>query len=148
MSSYRQLLYHFVVRTKNSQKTIDSRQAKQLFAYIAGIIKNKNSHLYRINCMEDHIHFLTDVHPSIALSDFIRDIKVSTSIWMRNCGYFPGFEGWSDGYGVFTCSFADAGEIAVYISNQQEHHKKEAFIDEYRRLIIVSGMRIDERYFP
>jgi len=148
MSSYHQLLYHLVVRTKDSKKTIDLSQAKQLYAYIAGINKNKNSHLYRINGIEDHIHILTDVHPSIALSDFIRDMKVSTSIWMKNCGYFPGFEGWSERYGAFTCSYADAGKIAEYISNQREHHKKEAFIDEYRRLIIESGITIDERYFP
>jgi REP element-mobilizing transposase RayT len=148
MSSYRQLLYHIVIRTKNGKKTIDPRQAKQLYAYIAGIIKNKKSHLYRINGIEDHIHILTDIHPSIALADFIRDIKVSTSVWMKNCGYFPDFEGWSDRYGAFTCSWANVGNIAEYIITQREHHKKEVFIDEYRRLMIESGITIDERYFP
>ncbi len=138
MSSYNQLLYHIVIRTKNSKKTIDPKQAKQLYSYISGIIKNKNSHPYRINGMEDHIHILTELHPSKALADYIRDIKVSTSVWMKNCGYFPYFERWSDKYGGFTCSYADAGNIAQYISNQQEHHKKETFIDEYRRLIIES----------
>ncbi len=133
---YRQLLYHSVIRTKNGKKTIGSRQAKQLYAYIAGIIRNKKIHLYRINGIEDHIHILTDIHPSIALADFIRDIKVSTSVRMKNCGYFPYFDGWSDRYGAFTCSWANVGNIAEYISTQQEHHKKELFIDEYRRLII------------
>jgi len=148
MSSYRQLLYHFVIRTKDSKKTIDSRQAKQLYAYIAGIIKNKNSHLYRINGIENHVHILTDIHPSIAVADFIRDIKAGSSMWMKNCGSFPAFEGWSDRYSGFTCSWADIGKIAEYISTQREHHKKEIFVDEYRRLIIESGITIDERYFP
>ncbi len=148
MSSYRQLLYHFVIRTKDSKKTIDPQQSKQLYAYIDGIIRNKKSHLYKINGIEDHIHILTDIHPSIAVADFVRDIKVSTSVWMKNCGYFPDFEGWSDRYGVFTCSWANTWKIAEYISTQREHHKKEIFVDEYRRLVIESGITIDERYFP
>lgn len=148
MSSYHQLLYHIVIRTKNSLRTIDPNQSKQLFAYIGGIIKNKNCHLYRVNGMEDHIHILTDIHPSIALAGFIRDIKVSTSVWMKNCGYFPAFDGWSEKYGAFTCSYFDVGDIIDYIKNQQEHHKKEGFSEEYRRLLIESGIVFDEKYFP
>jgi REP element-mobilizing transposase RayT len=123
-------------------------QAKQLYAYVSGIIKNKNSHLYRINGVEDHIHILTGIHPSIAVADFIREIKVSTSIWMKNCGYFQKFEGWSDKYGAFTCSYFDVGTIIEYIKSQQEHHMKESFEVEYKRLIIESGAPFDEKYFP
>ena len=148
MSSYHQLLYHIVIRTKDNLKTIELCQANQLFAYIGGIIKNKNSHLYRINGMEDHLHVLTDIHPSIALADFVRDIKVSTSIWMKNCGLFPHFNGWSDRYGSFTLSYLDVGRVIDYIKNQQEHHKTESFIDEYRRLLIESGVPFEEKYFP
>ena len=72
MSSYRQLLYHIVFRTHDSQPTIKQKHADQLYAYITGIIKNKNSHLYCINGIENHLHILTDVHPSIALADFVR----------------------------------------------------------------------------
>ena len=105
MSSYHQLMYHIVIRTKDNRRTIDTNQSRHLFAYIGGIIKNKNCHLYRINGIEDHLHILTDIHPSIALADFIRDLKVSTSIGMKNCGFFPSFEGWSEKYGAFTCSY-------------------------------------------
>ena len=71
MSSYRQLLYHLVFRTKDSLPTIKQDNADQLYAYITGIIKHKNSHLYRINGVENHLHILTDLHPSIALADFM-----------------------------------------------------------------------------
>lgn len=147
MSSYHQLLYHIVIRTKDNKKVIDPKQANQLFSYVGGIIKNKNSHLYRINGMEEHLHILTGIHPSIALADFIREIKVSTSIWMKNCGYFPQFDGWSDKYGAFTCSYFDIADLIEYIKDQQVHHKKEPFENEYRRLIIESGLQIDERFF-
>jgi putative transposase len=148
MPSYRQLLYHIVIRTKESHKTISQTQSDHLYAYIGGIIKNKNCHLYRINGMEDHIHILTDLHPSIALADFIRDIKISTSMWMKNCGLFPAFEGWSDKYGAFTCSYLDSGIIIDYIRRQREHHEKMSFEEEYRKLLVEAGIQIDEAYFP
>ncbi|MGD0342534.1 MAG: transposase [Bacteroidales bacterium] len=148
MSSYRQLLYHIVFRTKGSLPTIKPDQTDQLYAYIAGIIKNKNSHLYRINGVENHLHILTDLHPSIALADFIREIKVSSSVWMKNSGCFPTFDGWAEGYGSFTCSYMDLGGLIDYIKGQQEHHRKKSFEEEYRNLLIESGIKIDERYFP
>jgi putative transposase len=148
MSSYRQLLYHIVFRTKNSIPSIKPEHADQLFSYITGIIKNKNSHLYRINGTVNHLHILTDLHPSYALSDFMRELKVSTSVWMKGSGLFPGFDGWADGYGSFTCSYMDMGDLIDYIRNQPEHHRKKSFDEEYRSLIIQSGIKIDERYFP
>jgi putative transposase len=148
MSSYRQLVYHLVFRTKESMKTIDQKHADQLYAYISGIIKHKNSHLYRINGIENHVHILTDIHPSIALADFMRDIKVSSSIWMKSGDLFPSFNGWSDGYGSFTSSFKDVGRLIEYIKNQQEHHQKKSYEEEYRCLLIESGVKIDERFFP
>jgi len=148
MSSYRQLLYHIVFRTKNSTPSIKPEHADQLFSYITGIIKNKNCHLYRINGTENHLHILTDLHPSYALSDFMRELKVSTSVWMKGSGLFPGFDGWADGYGSFTCSYMDLGDLIDYIRNQPEHHRKKSFDEEYRSLIIQSGIKIDERYFP
>ena len=148
MSSYRQLLYHLVFRTKDSLPTIKQDHAVQLYAYITGIIKNKSSHLYLINGVENHLHILTDIHPSNALADFMREIKASSSLWMKNSGYFPSFNGWSEGYGSFTCSHKDIGRMIDYIKLQQEHHRKKSFEEEYRSLLLESGLVIDERYFP
>jgi REP element-mobilizing transposase RayT len=148
MSSYRQLLFHLVFRTKDSIPTIKQDHTDQLYAYITGIIKNKNSYVYRINGVEDHLHILTDLHPSLALADFVREIKVSSSVWMKSSGYFPIFNGWADGYGSFTCSYMDMGRLIDYIKNQQEHHRKKTFEEEYRNLLLESGIKIDERFFP
>jgi REP element-mobilizing transposase RayT len=119
-----------------------------LCSYINGIIRNKNSHLYRINGTSDHLHILTDLHPSLALADFMRDLKVSTSMWMKNNNLFPMFEGWAEGYGSFTCSYMDMGRIIDYIKLQQEHHKEKTFEQEYRSLLMEYGITIDDRYFP
>jgi len=148
MSSYRQHLYHIVFRTKHSKPTIKLENSDQLYSYITGIIKKKDSFLYRINGVENHVHILTDMNPTIAPVDFVKDIKVSSSIWIKECGLFPAFRGWSDGYGSFTCSYKDLGKLIKYINTQREHHKKKTFEEELRILLLEYGIEIDERFFP
>ena len=147
MSSYRQIIYQIIFRTRQSQKTLKSEHNKRLLKYIWGIIKNKNCHLYRINGMEEHIHILTDLHPGITLADFIRDIKTASSIWLKGPGYFPYFIGWADGYAALTYSYWDKDKLINYVKNQQEHHKSETFEEEFRRLLEEHNIKIDERYF-
>lgn len=148
MSSYRQILYHTIFRTKESGKTLNQTYSRELYAYIMGFVKNKNCFLYRINGMEDHIHILCDLHPSIALSDYLRDMKTSTSIWLKQSGKFSSFEGWADGYAALTYAWKDKELIINYIKNQQEHHKKETFEEELRRILEEHGVVVDERFFP
>jgi len=148
MSSYRQHLYHIVFRTKHSFPTISQEHVNDLYGYITGIIRNKNSHLYRLNGVENHLHILTDMNPSIAPINFIKDIKVSTSIWMKSSSFFPVFKGWAVGYGSFTCSYKDIDMLIDYIKNQQEHHKRISFEEEYRNLLSEYGIIPDEKYFP
>ena len=83
MSAYRQILYHIVFRTKYSEQVINQEYSADLYKYIWGIIKNKKCMLFRINGMADHIHILSDLHPSVALSDYIKDIKVASNKWMK-----------------------------------------------------------------
>ena len=148
MSSYRQLLYHLVFRTKDSLPAIKQDHVNELYAYITGIVKHKNSHLYRINGVENHLHILTDLHPSIAPADFMREVKVSSSLWMKSSDLFPSFKGWAVGYGSFTCSYMDKDRLIEYIKNQKEHHKKMTFEEEYRILLFEHGITPDERFFP
>jgi putative transposase len=148
MSSYRQILYHLVFRTKGGRKTLVPEYSRELYAYIMGIIRKKNCYLYRINGMEDHIHILCDLHPSIALADFMRDIKTSSSIWLKQSGKFPEFIGWSDGYAALTYSWNDKSMITNYIKNQQKHHKKESCDDELKRVLKEQGIAVNEKYFP
>jgi REP element-mobilizing transposase RayT len=128
--------------------TIKQDNVNELYSYITGFVKNKNGYLYRINGVENHLHILTDMHPSIAPMDFMRDVKVSTSLWMKRSGLFPSFKGWAEGYGSFTCSYKDSGRLVEYIKNQQEHHKKITFEQEYRILLLEYGITIDEKFFP
>ena len=148
MSSYRQILYHLIFRTKNGRKTLDPRNSRELYAYLMGIIRNKNCFLYRINGMEDHLHILCDLHPVIALADYMRDIKTSSSIWIKESGEFYEFQGWAGGYAALTYAWKDKDRIVNYIKNQQDHHKKESFEEELKRLLLEQGIVINEKFFP
>lgn len=148
MSGYRQILYHIVFRTKHNLKTLSLINNPELFAYISGFLKNRSCHLYRINRLEDHVHILSDLHPSVALADLIRDIKTSTSIWIKRHGGFSRFDGWAEGYAALTYSYGERDTIIEYIKNQQNHHRKISCQDELRSLLIEAGINIDERYFP
>ncbi len=148
MASYRQVLYHIVICTKYRRKSLPLAESEELYRYMWGIIKNKNCILYRINGMEDHIHMLIDLHPSIALADFMRDLKTASSFWLKSHPAFPDFIGWSLGYGAFTYAFRDKNMIIGYIKKQRKHHGATRFVDEYRKLLWEHGVEIDERYFP
>jgi REP element-mobilizing transposase RayT len=79
MSTYTQILYHVTFSTKQRKPTLKKENRSKLFKYIWGVLQNKNCHLYRINCVEDHLHIITHLHPTVALSDLIKDIKLSTT---------------------------------------------------------------------
>jgi REP element-mobilizing transposase RayT len=147
MSAYRQILYHIVFRTKRSEQSITPEHAKELYNYIFGIIKKRNCVLFRINGMEDHIHILSDLHPSVALADYIKEIKVASSKWMKESGHFPHFTGWGVKYCALTYAYRDKEMIINYIKNQQEHHRKESFQDEIRRFFKEEGITLDEKWF-
>ncbi|OYT14408.1 MAG: transposase [Bacteroidetes bacterium 4572_114] len=147
MASYRQIYYHIVFGTKYRQKTIPDEHCDKLYKYIWGIIKNKNCKLYRINGSLDHLHIMSDLHPSIALADYLRTIKTSSSIWLKTQPEFPRFIGWAEGYAAFTISHSDRHRVIEYIKNQKEHHKKESFPVEYKRLLKEFDVDFDEKYF-
>jgi REP element-mobilizing transposase RayT len=145
--AYTQILYHIVLRTKRSEPSIAQENISSLYKYIWGIIKNKKGKLYRINGMEDHIHILSDLHSSFALADFVKSIKVATSLWMKQSPDFPNFQGWEEGYAAFTYSYKEKDVIINYIKNQQEHHRKEDTHNEMKRLWLENGIELDVRYF-
>ena len=146
MSTYRQIYYHVVFGTIYRKPTITKRYEMELYNYISGIVKNKGCKLYIINGIADHIHLMTDLHPTIRLADFIKDIKVSASLWMKETDKFPGFEGWQTGYGAFTYSTREKDMIINYIKNQKEHHLTESFYEEYKRLLIENEIEFEGKY--
>lgn len=144
--SHRQILCQIVFGTKDRRPTIVENHSQDLYKYISAIVKNHNCHLYRINGIADHIHILSDLNPSISLADYVKKIKVASSVWMKASHMFPDFTGWQEGYGAFTYSINEKDTLIEYIKNQKIHHQVENFYDEYVRLLLENGVQFDERY--
>lgn len=146
MSTYTQILYHFVFSTKYRQPSLVQSEKKRLFAYIHQVLTNKKCHLYRINGMEDHLHILTHVHPMIAPSALIKDIKLASSDFIKSERVFPSFKGWQDGYAAFTETIKAKERLIQYVKNQEEHHKKVTFLEEYKSLLEEYEIEFDPKY--
>jgi putative transposase len=96
--------------------------------------------------MSDHIHILTSIHPAISLSEFVKIIKTSTTIWIKENKIFPHFVSWQPGYGAFTVSINDKANVIKYIKNQQLHHQNKSFIEEYKKILELAEIDYDEKY--
>jgi putative transposase len=148
MSTYTQIIYQIVFGTKFREPTLSADNREELFKYISGILEEKKCHLYRINGVEDHIHIVTYLHPTVALSSLVKDIKVASSKYIKEKGLFKKFRGWQEGYGAFTYTMKEKDRLIEYVKNQEEHHRKKGFREEYQDLLKEHGVEYDEKYLP
>jgi putative transposase len=146
MGTYTQLLYHLVFSTKYREPTMIPDQKTRMFAFIHQLLTNKNCHLYRINGVEDHLHILTHIHPTVAVATLVKDIKLASDEFIKREAIFPRFKGWQDGYGAFSESIKAKERLITYIKNQEEHHRKRSFIEEYKMLLEDYKIKFDEKY--
>ncbi len=145
-NTYTQILYHIVFSTKERTSCISKDRRGDLYAYMWGINKKLNCHLYRVGGVEDHVHLLTHIHPTISLSSYVEKMKTGATNWLRKERIFMQWPGWQDGYGAFTLSIKEKDALVKYIMNQEEHHQSVSFIDEYKQLLTEAGITYDDRY--
>ncbi len=131
MSTYTQIIYQVFFSTKQREQVLEKESRKELYKYVWGILKNHKCHAYRINGVEDHLHILMHLHPSVALAGLIKSIKIASSGFIKEKKLFKYFNGWQDGYGAFTYSIQEKDRLIEYVKNQEEHHKNISFKEEY-----------------
>jgi REP element-mobilizing transposase RayT len=146
VSTFTQIFYHITFATKNRRAVLDPERRVDFFKYVWGIVRKHESHLYRINCVSDHLHLLTSVHPTVRLSDFVKDIKVASAVWIKDNRIFPAFDAWQEGYGAFTYANDDQSALIEYVKGQEEHHRLVSFREEFRALLLKAGLEFDEKY--
>ena len=146
MSTHTAISYRIVFSTKDRTPALTRDRREGLFHYIWGIIRNRRGHLYRINGVEDHLHILTSLHPTVCLADFVKEIKTGSAHWIKEKAVFKRFSHWQEGYGAFTCSQREIAGLIEYIKGQEQHHRKMKFEEEYRKLLMEAGIEFDERY--
>lgn len=148
MSAYTDITYHIVFGTKNRVRALDQSRREELYRFIWGVLKKRDCHLYRIGGVADHVHILTSLHPSVALADLVKEIKTSTSAWIKGRKVFPWFEHWQEGYGAFTVDAAARPGLIEYIKTQEEHHAQISFADELKRLVESAHLKWNGEYLP
>lgn len=141
--TYVQNAVHVVFSTKDRRKTIPAAQKERFWSYIAGICKAEKIFVQAIGGMEDHIHLLIEVPPTVSLADTLNVIKTNSSRRMKRIK--PAFA-WQQGYGAFGVSKSNMPAVIRYIRNQEHHHEKMAFEVEFITLLKKHGIAYDPKY--
>jgi REP element-mobilizing transposase RayT len=145
-NTYTQIHIQFVFAVKYRDGLIQSSFKSELYQYISGILKPHNHKLLAINGMSDHIHIFIGMRPTQSISDLMQDIKGNSSKWINEKKFLKVKFEWQEGYGAFSYSKSHVKNVIDYIKNQEEHHKKESFRDEYLKFLAAFEIDYDERY--
>lgn len=145
-NTYTQIHIHIVFAVKFRNGVIGSEWRDELYRYITGIIQKNNHKLMAINGMPDHIHILIGMRPIQSLSDLMQDIKGSSSKWINEKRFLKSKFEWQQGYGAFSYARSQVADVIKYIQNQEVHHKKQTFIDEYRNFLKKFEIDYNEEY--
>ncbi len=145
-NTYTQLFIQIVFTVKGRESVIESIHREELHKYITGIVQNRNHKLLAIFCMPDHTHILVGLNPGQSISDLVRDIKASSSGFINENKWVKGKFRWQEGYGAFSYSSNHWKNVVNYILNQEEHHKKKTFKEEYLNLLKEFDVQYEEKY--
>ncbi|MCG3118980.1 MAG: hypothetical protein ALAOOOJD_01276 [bacterium] len=145
-NTYTQIYVHVVFAVQGRQNLIPKEHKEELHKYITGIIQNKKQKLIAINGMPDHIHIFIGMKPSIALSDLVRDIKNNSSNFVNEKKWVRGKFNWQEGFGAFSYGHSQIDAVVKYIQNQEKHHAKKTFKEEYLDMLKKFNLEYDERY--
>lgn len=130
-NTYTQIHIQFVFAVKFRHGLISSSWKDELYQYITGIVQNNKHKLICINGMPDHIHILIGVRPHQSISDLMQDVKGGSSKWINEKKFLKGKFEWQQGYGAFSYSKSHVKDVVHYIQNQEQHHQKKTFLQEY-----------------
>ena len=145
-NTYSQLYIQIVFAVKGRECYVKECSRKKKQKYISGIIAEKKQKLYAIYCMPDHTHIFVSLKPNIAISDLTRDIKANSSTFIKDKKWVNESFSWQEGFGAFSYHKTQAKNVVDYILNQQEHHRKITFKEEYIDFLNTSEIEYDERY--
>ena len=146
MTTYTCLKYHLVFGTQYRRALLLKPMRQDLYSYIGGIIRDEGGNLDSIGGIEDHIHILCGIPPRVAVSNMLRAIKASSSKWINENRRTESEFRWQRGFAAFSVSKSQMPAVDRYIGNQEEHHSKISFEDEYRNFLIRHGIKFEERF--
>jgi putative transposase len=129
-NTYTQLYAQIVFAVKGRQNLIRKANKEELHQYITGIVQNEGAKMMAVHCMPDHTHLFVGFGPTLALADLVRDVKANSARFIKDKGWCRQFA-WQEGYGAFTYGQSQVQDVVQYVLNQEEHHRKRTFREEY-----------------
>jgi putative transposase len=145
-NTYTQIYIQTVFAVSGRLSLIRSEHKEEIYKYITGIVRNDGHKLIAINGMSDHVHILLGLKPDMALSDLVRDIKTNSTKFINERRLADGKFSWQEGYGAFSYGRSQLDSIIHYIQNQEKHHSRRSFKDEYLSLLKKFAIDFDGRY--
>lgn len=145
-NTYTQIYLQFVFAVQDRFSLIQNEWKNELYKYITGIVQNNKHKLIAINGIPNHIHVFIGYKPHQLVPDLLQDIKGSSSGWINNKGFVKGKFQWQEGYGAFSYSHSQIDIVAKYIHNQEKHHRRKSFREEYLEFLEQFNISFDDRY--
>ncbi len=145
-NTFSQIYLQFVFAVKYRQCLIAKEHKEELHKYITGLVQNRKAKMLAVHCMPDHIHLFIGFKPVILISDFVKEIKVESNEFINNKNGTKVKFSWQEGYGVFSYSHSHIDAVVKYILNQEKHHEKKTFKQEYHQLLEKFEIPFEEKY--
>ena len=145
-NTYSQIYIQIVFAVKGRQNLIDKSHREELHKFITGIAQKRGQKLLSIFAMPDHVHLFIGLQPNCSISDLVRDIKAGSSKFINDSKWINGKFNWQEGFGAFSYSRSHIDNVVKYILNQEEHHKKKTFKEEYLDFLKKFEIEYEERY--
>jgi REP element-mobilizing transposase RayT len=145
-NTYPQIYVHFVFAVQNRISLIRNEWKNDLYKYMTGIIDQQGHKLFQINGMPDHVHALVSMSCAQSPSDLMYHVKKCSSAWINQNRLVPGKFSWQEGFGAFSYGKSQIGDVVRYIEDQETHHRKRSFIEEYVAFLDAFEVQYDERY--
>ena len=145
-NTFTQIYLQFVFAVENRMSLIGVEWKDELYKYITGIVQNNKHKLIAINGISNHIHVFIGYNPHQLIPDLLQDMKGCSSTWINKKGFVKGKFNWQASYGAFSYSHSHIDRVVKYIMNQEAHHKKKTFQEEYIELLERFNIPYNERY--
>ncbi len=145
-NTYTQSYFHLVFAVKNRDALIKNEWKSNLEKYMTGIVQNHQHKMLAVFCAPDHVHILIGYNVNHLIPDLIEEIKTSTNSWIKKQGFTKFKFEWQKGYGAFTHSHSQINTVVKYILNQDKHHKKKSFREEYLEMLEKNDIAYNKDY--
>lgn len=144
--TFSQIYLQFVFAVQGRQSLIPKEHKEELHKYITALVQARKAKMLAVHCMPDHAHLFVGIKPVVYIPDFIKEIKVESNEFIKGKHWTKGVFHWQEGYGVFSYSHSQLDAVCKYVLNQEEHHRRKTFKEEYHEFLRKFAMPYEERF--